>query len=537
MHQRERARIRTARMRLLAAPAALLAASMGAQAATHTVTQNGDAGIGSLRWAVEQANAAPAGEAQEIRFQLAEAFRQINLTGRLVISHPNVSIQGLATDSLDSAGRIRIANPGAAGSGVFELLAAVTRFALRDVDLGPAVRTTYRRGGCLDAETVSPTLSQITIERVVFSGCVAQTSSSLAPEGGAVYANGSLLVRDSLFVDNRVEWLAGSNASLDRAFGGALAMERGLLTVLDTTFESNIAAALPFGSAPRAAGGAVAYTQANGFGMSFERVLFVDNRAQDVECGSSGDGVCDVQGFGGALFSRAASTVLRRSVFARNAAVEGAAIVQIGDAGFEGRLDLDNVVFNGGAAFRGTVWLGGEARLRQRNVTYHDIDFDDRSATSPSSKIPVLYMTGGRVDASHSVLIGRINRTAFTQNTPLCLGFGPAAPIQGNSLAVEPADPNTGTHSCAFLGTTRVALADVGIPETGRWDFEPRGLALENGAAGAPSALDWSRCSPFDAFGRARNIDADGDDTARCDVGAIEGLAPSPELFADGFEP
>lgn len=536
MHQRERARIRTARMRLLAAPAALLAASMGAQAATHTVTQNGDAGIGSLRWAVEQANAAAAGEAQEIRFQLAKPFRQINLVTPVEVTHPNVSILGIATPSLDSQGRIRISVTNSTGFGLLVLTSRAARFTLRDLDLGPS-ENFLGTGGCINARQVSPSFGQITIERVVFSGCVAQSSSSLAPEGGAVYANGSVLVRDSLFFDNRVEWLAGSNASLDRAFGGALAMERGLLTVLDTTFESNIAAALPFGSAPRAAGGAIAYTQANGFGMSFERVLFVDNRAQGVECGSSGDGACDVQGFGGALFSRAASTVLRRSVFARNAAVEGAAIVQIGDAGFEGRLDLDNVVFNGGAAFRGTVWLGGEARLRQRNVTYHDIDFDDRGATSPSSKIPVLYMTGGRVDASHSVLIGRINRTASTQSSPLCLGFGPAAPIQGNSLAVEPLDPNTGTHSCAFLGTTHVALADVGIPETGRWDFEPRGLALENGAAGAPSALVWSRCSPFDAFGRTRNIDADGDDTASCDVGAIEGLAPTPELFADGFEP
>lgn len=517
----------------------LLFAAGGVHAATHTVTQNGDAGIGSLRWAVEQANAAPAGEAQEIRFSLAEPFRQITLVTPVVVSHPDVSILGVATPSLASPGRIRIGVTNPNGFGLLVLNSQVNRLTLRDLDLGPSMRVDGGgRGGCLDARFVSPTFTQITLERMMFSGCVALSDTG-APQGGAVYANGNVVVRDSEFRDNRVVWIAGQDDSLERAFGGALAMERGLLTVLNTSFVANAAQARHSGSEARAAGGAVAYTQANGFGMTFDRVQFLDNRAQGVECGTSSDALCDVRGLGGAVFSRAASTVLRRSGFHGNGAYQGAAVYQFGfeSFGFDGRLDLDNVFFNGGEALAGTVYLAGAtARLRQRNVTYHDISIDERFAFD-TRNVPILYATNGaRVDVSHSVLIGRVNRTEATQNTPLCLRDGPDPSIQGNSFAIEPVDPNIGVHSCAFLGTTRVTLADVGIPETGRWDFEPRGLALENGAAGAPSPSDWSRCSPTDALGRTRNIDADGDGTASCDVGALEGLAMEPAIFANGFE-
>lgn len=520
---------------LAGALSCLLLAVGDVQAATHTVTQNGDAGMGSLRWAVEQANAAPAGEAQEIRFSLAEPFRQINLVTPVTVTHPNVSILGIATPTLDSPGRIRIGVTNPNGFGLLGLTAQVTRLTLRDLDLGPS-RNGLGKGGCLDAEAVSPTFSQIRIERVVFSGCLAETGLSGVAEGGAVFANGSVLVREARFVDNRARWIGDPAPQGARATGGALAMERGLLTVIDSSFENNAAEASPgFGGQTR--GGAVAYTAANSLGITFERVLFADNRAGDIHCGTGDSPPCS--GDGGAIFSLAASTAVRRSAFARNAAVTGAAVYQLGSSefGLDGRLDLDNVVFNGGIAFRGTVYLAGDtARLRQRNVTYHDISFDERNVVSPSNKIPLLWVSGGRVDVSHSVLIGRVNRTASTQNNPLCLGFGSPPAIQGNSLALEAIDPDSGTHSCAFLGTTRVTLADVGIPESGRWDFEPRGLALENGAVGAPSPSDWARCSPTDAFGRARPIDADGDGTAGCDVGAVEGLAIEPAIFANGFE-
>jgi hypothetical protein len=522
----------------------LLLAGGSTLAATHTVTQNGDAGTGSLRWAVQQANAGVAGELQRIDFSLAEPFRQINLTSRLLVSHPNVEINGLQTASLGSPDRIRVGNPATEGSGVFELTAAVTRFALRDLDLGPATRTTYRRGGCLDAEAVSPTFSQITLERVVFSGCTVR-GGNVRVEGGAVYANGGVLIRDSLFFGNRAESLGSIDPNAGfLAFGGALAMERGLLTAIDSTFEGNIAEAPVGGGTFVAGGGALAYTAINGSGMTFQGVLLVDNRAGATACQPSSAAICEVLGFGGAVYSEAASTVFRRSVFARNGAFRGAAVYQLGlqSQGFDGRLDLDNVVFNQGTAYEGTVRVQGDsARLRQRNVSYHDISLTDGVGVPfIFDEVAFVHLNGNaRVDVSHSVLFGRVNRIVGAgRNSPLCATDQsmPSVPIQGNSLVDEPINMGSGTFSCAFLGATRIALAQVGIPTTGGWDFELRGLALENGAAGAPSSLDWSRCAPQDAFGRSRPIDADGNGTASCDVGAIEGLALDPEVFKNGFE-
>ncbi|MCK7594604.1 hypothetical protein [Pseudomarimonas salicorniae] len=522
----------------------LLFAAGGVQAATHTVTQNGDAGIGSLRWAVEQANAASAGEAQEIRFSLAAPFRQIILASEILITHPDVSIHGLATGALDSPGRIRISS--VRGSGVLELGAAVTRFALRDLDLGPTVRTSDRRGGCLDAEVVSPIFSQITIERVAFLGCT--VSAGLGPvEGGALYANGNVVIRDALFRDNRAEWLGNSQSVRGfAAHGGAVAMEFGLLIVIGTTFERNTASSNNRDGFRGAGGGAVAYTAANRGGMSFSGTLFVENTVQGTDCQAVPQGVsaCSVFGDGGAVFSRASSTVLRRSVFARNQAFGGSAVHQRSypSEGFGGRLDLDNVVFNEEKVYRAVVsLLGGSARLRQRNVTYGAIVLATLSQV-PGFLRPyyMIELADAGADVSHSVLFGHVsNEDGSAVVWPFCDQGGfpkPPPPIQGNSLSVESLDLAMGTHSCAFLGATSVSLADVGIPETGRWDFEPRGLALENGAAGAPSPSDWSRCSPTDALGRARNIDADGDGTASCDVGALEGLAMEPAIFANGFE-
>lgn len=536
----------TARRRPANLPTNLLACGLAlllcltsghALCATHVVTQNGDAGVGSLRWAVDQANAGAAAEPQQIRFELPPAFRQIVLSGpALLVSHPDVSIEGLATGHLSDPSRISIRSTRAnTDGGVLVTAPGALQLRIAHLNLGPSHRQS-RQGGCVDASSLSGISAQLEIEYVYFEGCLVSTTGRTA--GGAVFANGNLSLRRSGFHENRVESMGGDPTVGFGAFGGAVAMESGVLVVVEGVFTGNaaVARASSASAQSRGHGGAVAYLGANNGGVLVDDGTFIDNLAGRSQCdGSLQRPVCRLQGWGGALYTRAASTELRTSVFSRNRAMLGGAAMLEGSGGnIVRRLSLENSALYASFSFQGAFALSGsDARLRQRNSTLHNVEVGDAFGTA------FLYLSqGAQVEASHSMLFGSVHVQspgAGVQRHCWRNSEGWTVPIQGSSLIVESALSGS-AHSCSFLGTTPIASAHLaGLEESGSAAIGP-GLAVDNGAPGTPSALDWSRCAPRDYYNLVRPQDGDGDGDARCDIGAVELDTYTPHLFGNGFE-
>lgn len=523
----------------------LLIANADSSAAIFTVTQNGDAGVGSLRWAIDQANASPTGETQEVRFNLTPAFSQITLTSAITISRPDLLVTGIQTPEFDAPERIKVSSPSVSvQSGVFVLAANVTSFTLRDVNLGPSGRRSPR-GGCIDASLVNPLFTQMTIERVQFDGCSVETGLDTA--GGAVFVNGSVLLRGSRFVNNRVRTQGGVGNTAARASGGAVAMEQGFLIVQDSTFSANVAESRePDRFSDYGRGGAIAYVGFNNGGVTIIDSDFFNNRAGRYECSGTSAELCRVRGFGGAISSFALSTTLQRSALVANEAIEGAAIYALGGSSDPTRaLDLQNVALLGGVAYRGLVLVELNVNLRQRNVSYDRVRVTDAEILSPKAAFLVFRNIfnnpGGasQVGASHSVLFGRVNPDfSSSGQAKLCDSTALNVLIQGNSLIADIDDPKILPGSCAFLGATSTSLGQMGIPADFNvaWDLQPRAAAVDNGAAGAPSQSDWTRCSTIDLNGTPRPVDASGNGSAECDIGAVEALPPADRIFANGFD-
>ena len=346
-------------------------------AATHTVTQNGDTGIGSLRWAVDQANVGAPGDAQTIRFDLPEAFRRIELTGpALTITHPDVAVEGLQTADINSPQRVVVSSLRAnTDGGVIVLGPGALRVRLAHLDFGPSHRQSPN-GGCVDAGSLSGFSALLDIEWARFEGCLVSTSGRVA--GGAVFANGNLSLNYVHFTQNYATSFGGNESGGRGAYGGAVAMESGVLTVVDSVFRDNAATSRysRFFDVDNGYGGALAYVGTNNGGVLISDSTFLDNHAGRYDCepgSASATNLCEFQGFGGSVYSRSASTRVANGVLATGAARQGAELALQGSGGgILRRLDVENTLITGSLPAQGIIWLSGSNN-------------PDRSDSAPSS--------------------------------------------------------------------------------------------------------------------------------------------------------
>ena len=363
----------------LAAALTLLIAAAPAAAIDIVVSSAADDGPGSLRAAIDSANASDAATPVRILLQLPEGDRTLSATQDATpISHPDVSIIGPAIDFDGERVRIESALPN--NVALLRLADTVQRFTLQDVDL--AQGGSDSGPGCLDGLAL-PLNAEITLTRVRMSDCQ-QLRSSDSASGGAVALNGTVTIEDSQFIENRV-------FSPDGAVGGALSHAIGTLTIRRSLFRGNLANSAPTPSA--GFGGAIGLVQ---FGspsrLVLDEVAFEGNRAD----------------LGGAVHSRIPEADITRSSFLGNAAAFGAAIHAFApNLQAATRLSLGSVSFIGNQASEaGAVDVQGTtAILRQRNVTYLGNAAGDSSVDRPGAHLSV---RGARIQDTHSTLFAQV---------------------------------------------------------------------------------------------------------------------------------
>ncbi len=287
-----------------------------AQAATLTVTSLADAGSGSLRAAVSDANAAPGHDS--IRFQ-AGLQGTITLTREILVTE-SVSIEGPGPSRLTVAGSnasrlFRLARAGGARTTV--VLAGLT-FANGQASDG---------GGAILVED-----ENLIVRNALFSGNVAET------RGGAIrHARGDLTLEDVVLLGNH----AGAGSS-----GGAIDFSNsGTLRLLRCVLRENTAGyggALRMGSASR---------------LQVEESLFMDN---------------DAAYQGGAIEAgpTVASFHIARSALVGNSSNQAIAAA-IGFAGSDNPGDSPGVIENTTLSANHTAHSNGRGILAVKTGTLH----------------------------------------------------------------------------------------------------------------------------------------------------------------------
>jgi predicted outer membrane repeat protein len=312
---------------------------------------------------------------------------------------------------------------------------------------------------------------------------------STADDGGAVLVDGgALTVLDSTFSDNQSEWN-----------GGAIAARTGALTVTDSTFIDNTASWY---------GGAL-YSEDV---ITVTGSTFTGNRAEDggameadgggwiERCTFSGNRSTNGMG-GGALFVYTSTLLVSNSTFADNRATEGSG----GAINNGGELRILNSTFYSNTATSNTSnWVGwGGAVVNYGTLTVTHGTFVSNTATYSGTTL-YTYEGDGETDSGASYLYNSL-LGGDTSSVPHCEGTLSA---NVNNLIED------GSCSPALSGDPRVRTpGDNGGPSTGF------GQALQTipllSDSPAIDAGDAARCAGSDQRGYARN-------DWRCDLGAFE---------------
>ncbi len=286
--------------------------------ATFTVRNLADAGAGSLRQAVLDANAAPG--ADVIRFAPAARGTVTLTSGELAITD-DVRIDG------PGAGRLAVS--GNDTSRVFNI-AAGADVAIDDLTVTRG-RALLQGGGIRNAGTL--TLSHAVVSDNVVVGLPGATPTVDAM-GGGIRNTGTLTVRHTVFVGNQSLGAAGDPGGPGSTGLGGAIMSAGTpaapaaADISHSTFVGNraVGGAAGAGAAATRAGLGGAVLNATG-SLTVRHSLFRDNEAVGGAGGAAGAGALGF-GAGGAIangaFAGSATLAVSDSTFAGNRAAGGA---------------------------------------------------------------------------------------------------------------------------------------------------------------------------------------------------------------------
>jgi hypothetical protein len=235
--------------------ALVLCSSGSALAATYTVANTDDSGVGSLRQAVLDANA-DANAQDTIAFG-AGARGQITLvTGQISIAE-DLTIAGPGASALTVDGN--------ASTTIFLIQGHTVSISGLTFAAGSASNNI---GGTLTGGAILSEGGSLTVRDSVFQynaagGPGGSGGSSGAGEGGAIYSTGLLTVVDSTFAHNTAGGNGGGGASSGSGDGGAIFSARSL-TLTNSTLTANKAGGAPGGgsSSGLGTGGAISASQA-----------------------------------------------------------------------------------------------------------------------------------------------------------------------------------------------------------------------------------------------------------------------------------
>ncbi len=287
-------------------------------AATFTVTNNNDAGAGSLRDAVAQSNTSPG--ADTIDFAVTGTILlttgQININGPLTIVGP-----GAGSLTIDGNANSRIFS-------IFENVADVCTTPGVDfpVSISGLTLTNARRfadspGGAMYSEKT------LTLDSVVISGSQAKAGGGLTFL--ARYAGQSLTINNTQFIGNVARPFAASNAGIYGTGGGGLVVHERcggttggvVVSITNSLFLGNRTLPAAFNSS----GAGIFMVQTGSVAISDTRVIgntIVTQNPPVVGANNRGGGISIV---------RAGSVLIQRSEIADNSADRAAALRFIND--------------------------------------------------------------------------------------------------------------------------------------------------------------------------------------------------------------
>lgn len=492
--------------KLITALLTLLAAGF-ADSAVYTVDSVADDGSeGTLRWAMEQSNLNTA-EADQIVFDASLAGQTILFASSQISANlPQVFSTEVTIDGSDAPG-LTIDRNG--GPRIF-ILSASNIVTIKNLTLTNA--DGLFGGSCVRISADTPT---VVIDTVVFQNCITREASNQG-FGGAIYA--------------------------DMAAGGSLAVRRSALN-------GNVArggAGEVYGGAIYARGGTVSLTDSR---LS-ENATIDDNNALEM---------------GGAAYFRDLELTVNRNVFTRNNNAQGAGgalavnIRPSDTARLNGNVFVDNTAELGAALWTGTQTIDGAPAIDLTNNqfiannagpsnTAGAIYFRDGTIRMRNNTFDINSASGG--GAAHLAYRSGASPVVFSDvwNNAFGRAFGPACKAStGSPVSFPSAGYNLfPDSSCQISGTGNVIDPDARFLE-----LEPNGgpvftvrpvagnPAIDGGNPAAPSGGDWTRCAVEDARLASRPVDADGDGSAVCDMGAFEWQGsplPLPMLLQDRFE-
>lgn len=496
-------------------PACLALSALPAAGAVFDVSNNNDAGPGSLRAAIEALNAHPdPNDQHDILFRLPVGQETVVLSSALpVIEQPFVRLLGQP-----------VLNPGAPPT-----LRAINRFPL--LQLGASVQEaevsalTLSQGlPCVDADALQPG-ADLLLDRLRLLGCGGDLSAGADQRGGALRLRGDVVISHSAF--------EGNFLSLDSAPGALLGADIALLAgSLDLTDSHSVGARLihSAGDPTVVCFGGSLYAEVN----TTVRVLRSEISDAIVECGLNSGG--------GAMASEGRLSLdrvrLRQNIARAGGAVwfgpntSATAVLRI-----QNSLFLDNQAWDylspfpegvGGGLFVRSN-LNGPSQVEMRNVSFAL----NRARGGVGAH---LADSGANYLQLHSTLFGQTGNADNGSPGSACdldvTSVLPTTPSR--SLAVD--------DSCAALaGLQQVDPALLGLIIEQPANAPPLDVhladgspAIDAGVPGTPSASDFSACAAQDLDGRTRPLDGDGDGVAACDIGAQE--SQGERIFAGGFE-
>ena len=490
--------------RRAAAALVLSALALPAHAATFTVTNTNDSGAGSLRAAIDAANATT-GNLHSIVFDLTDNS-SINLLSEL----PGIDKPGIAIGRLDGPRvRLRAVN----STPLLRVGASNSLLTLSNLVLEGGAR--IGGGGCLLAEPPA-TSGSLVLNRVQVIACVGRRNDLFrSAQGAGVLAFGrGLNINDSDFQLNGFE----NRGEIEfNVAGAALAVlaDSSVSVVIDGAFfADNAALGGAAGSAPVALGGALFI--GGGARLNLERATFIDNRA----AGRSGS----ASARGGAIFAEG-STFIEASAFVGGEARDGLVVVEAEDR--SRTLQLRNTSFLGVNASAGSVVSSNLASVTLRNVSFAET----AGGRAAGSELRVDALAG---QAEPSVL--RLSNSLFARadaGPAAACSVGPGVSIETSFNLSDRSAPGCDIATTARpLGTLDILYAAQGLG--GGLELRDDSPAIDAGSPLTPDLADWRSCATRDAIGRSRPLDASGTGTPVCDIGAIE--HPRTRLFGDGFE-
>lgn len=478
---------------------ALMLASTSLCAATFTVTTHADSGPGSLRSAIDDANAAPG--AHSIVFNLAPTST-ITLTSALPMIQRTMIINGSAVPGLTLSG--------GGTSPLFLIGPGNSSFVLSDVTLR-AGRSVYG-AGCLGAVAPSSANAGIVLTRVAFHDCASAPGNDGISHGGAVYVLDRNLSINQVRIEDATTLPPGVGAP-DSARGGAVYLEV---------------------TQPRQ--------------LSIQNCHFIGNRAL------AGD---NRVARGGALYIRGpVNATISHSRFIDNQAIgtedaRGGAI----DADETGSLLIENSLFHGNVSDgHATVFARSTTgNLNVRNSTFvanvGDSTLDARYPSIVVRNNSFAHSVPGSANGiQHLSLFGlaQPGPTPITVSNNLMLPLVGSNDLQcatfGNNLLVTSYNvvagrmQNCGPQNTSTAAAVRVEAlrSDGGAVET--LALRARSSALGAGNPAMPSVPDPDTCMTLDARGVQRPQDGNAIGAPRCDAGAWESDGEA-SLFRDDFEP